>query len=174
MKSSTNNGKIAVNVKAAKGKAFIIHVKPNNIASPSNNTKSEFTGLASDSVESIIPNSIEEIEWSGWLELEEEPKTTVDWTTHTKEVNITAISEILPIQSNNRTPISLDDLPFYVNTRATIHISPKQSDFLMLRPIAAHSVKVVGTCQIKDRTRRVSYSTRHPIYPKHNSAPYLG
>ena len=143
-KSGTSNGKVAINVKDANGRAFIIHVEPSNIASSTNNIKSEFAGLASDSIESIIPNSMEEIEWNGWLALEEEPKTTVDWTTHTKEFDIAAISEISPIQSNKRTPISLGDLPFYVDTGATVHISPEQSDFLTLRPIAARSVKGVG------------------------------
>ena len=143
-KSGTSNGKVAVNVKDANGRAFIIHVEPSDIASSVNNVKSEFAGLASDSIESVIPNSMEEVEWNGWLALEEEPKTTVDWTTHTKEFDVAAISEISPIQSNKRTPISLDDLPFYVDTGATVHISPEQSDFLTLRPIAARSVKGVG------------------------------
>ena len=87
---------------------------------------------------------MENIEWNGWLALEEEPKTSLDWTTHTKPIDIATISEISPLQQNKRTPLSLDDLPFYINTGATVHISPEHSDFLTLRPIAAQSIKGVG------------------------------
>jgi len=143
-KSSSNNGKIAINLKDSSRKAFIIHVDLGDITSSTNNTKSEFARLASDLVESILPSTTKDIEWSGWLALEEEPKTTVDWTNHTKEFNFAALSDIAPIQSNKHTPISLNELPFYADMGATIHISPEQSDFLMLRPIAAQSVKGIG------------------------------
>jgi hypothetical protein len=143
-KSNSNTRKIAVNVKDSTGKVFIIHVDPSDISTPSNNAKSEFASLASDHPESILPDSLENIEWSGWLALEEELKTSLDWKKHTKPVDIAAISEISPLQQNKRTPLTLDDLPFYVDTGATVHISPEQSDFLTLRPIAARSVKGVG------------------------------
>ena len=143
-KSHNNAGKIAVNIKDSAGKAFIIRVDPCDISTPNNNTKSEFAGLALDLPEAILPDSMENIEWNGWLALEEEPKTSLDWKTHTKPIDITALSEISPLQLNKRTPLSLDDLPFYVDTGVTVHISPEHSDFLMLRPIAARSVKGVG------------------------------
>jgi len=148
MKSHNNTGKIAVNVKDSMGKAFIIHVDPCNISTSSNNTKTEFAGLASDLPETILPNSMENIEWSGWLALEEEPKTSLDWTTHTKPIDIAAISEISPLQQNKCTPLSIDNLPFYVDTGATVHISPEKSDFLTLCPIAAWSVKGVGRSSV--------------------------
>ena len=144
MKTSNSNGRIAVNVKDSSGKTFIIHVDPSDISSPTNHIKQEFTGLASDLSESIIPGTSEDIEWCSWLAFEEEPKASLDWTTHTKPIDIAAISEVSPLQQNKRTPISLKDLPFYVDTGATVHISPEQSDFLTLRPIAAHSIKGVG------------------------------
>ena len=147
-KTSSSNGKIAVNVKDSSGKAFIIHVNPNDISTPTNHIKPEFAGLASDLPESIIPGTTEEIEWCGWLAFEEEPKASLDWTTHTRPIDIAAISEVSPLQQNKRTPISLEDLPFYVDTGATVHISPEQSDFLTLRPIAARSVKGVGGSSI--------------------------
>ena len=143
-KSNSNARKIPVNVKDSTGKAFIIHVDPCNISSPNNNAKPEFAGLASDLPECILPDSMENMKWHGWLALEEELKTSLDWMVHTKPINIAAISEISPLQQNKCTPLTLDDLPFYVNTGATVHISPKHSDFLTLRPIAAQSVKGVG------------------------------
>ena len=148
VKTSNSNGKIAVNVKDSSGKAFIIHVDPSDISSPTNHTKPEFAGLASDLPESIIPGTTEDIEWCGWLAFEEEPKASLDWTTHTKPIDVAAISEVSPLQQNKRTPVSLEDLPFYVDTGATVHISPEQSNFLTLRPIAARSVKGVGGSSI--------------------------
>ena len=136
-KSNSNTGKIAVNVKDSTGKAFIIHVDPSDISAPHNFTKAEFAGLASDAPESILPETMENIEWHGWLALEEEPKTSVDWVAHTKPIDMAAISEISPLQQNKCTPLTLDDLPFYVDMGATVHISPEHSDFLTLRPIAA-------------------------------------
>ena len=147
-KTSSSNGKIAVNVKDSSGKAFIIHVDPNDISTPTNHIKPEFAGLASDLPESIIPGTTEEIEWCGWLAFEEEPKASLDWTTHTRPIDIAAISEVSPLQQNKRTPISLEDLPFYVDTGATVHILPKQSDFLTLHPITVRSVKGVGGSSI--------------------------
>ena len=147
-KSNNTNGKIAVNMKDSSGKAFIVYVNPNDISSPINDAKPEFAGLASDLPESLLPDTIEDIEWCGWLAFEEELTTSLDWMTHTKPVDIAAISEVSPLQQNKRTPISLDDLPFYVDTGATVHISPEKSDFLTLRPIAARSVKGVGGSSI--------------------------
>lgn len=136
-KSNSNTGKIAVNVKDSMGKAFITNIDPSDISAPHNLTKAEFARLASDAPESILPETMENIEWHGWLALEEEPKTSVDWVAHTKPIDMAAISEISPLQQNKRTPLTLDDLPFYVNTGATVHISPEHSDFLTLCPITA-------------------------------------
>jgi len=147
-KSNNNAGKITMNVKDSTGKAFIIHIDPSDISAPNNNTKTEFTGLASDLPESILPNSLENIECSGWLALEEEPKTSLDWKKHTKPIDIAAISEISPLQQNKHTPLTLDDLPFYIDMGATVHISPEHSDFLMLCPIAAWSIKGVGRSSV--------------------------
>ena len=147
-KISSSNGRIAVNVKDSSGKAFIIHVDPSDISTPTNHIKPEFAGLASDLPESIIPGTTEEVEWCGWLAFEEEPKASLDWTTHTRPIDITAISEVSPLQQNKCTHISLKDLPFYVDTGATVHISPEQSDFLTLHPIAVRSIKGVGGSSI--------------------------
>ena len=108
----------------------------------SSNDASIWFGVASDAIPETA--SIETVEYEGWLVFEEEPRATIDWNTHTKPSNVAAISEISPIQQTNCTPISFEDLPFYVDTGATIHISPERSDFLMLRPISARAVKGVG------------------------------
>jgi len=131
-KPNNTNSKVAINMKDSSGKAFIVYVDPSDISSTTNNTKPEFAGLTSDRPKSILPNTTKDIEWCRWLAFEEELTTSLDWTTHMKPVDIAAISEVSPLQQNKRTPISLDDLLFYVDTGATVHISPEKSDFLTL------------------------------------------
>ena len=147
-KPNNNAVKITMNVKDSTGKAFIVHVYPSDISVSYNNAKNEFAGLASDLPESILPDSLENIEWSGWLALEEEPKTSLDWNKHIKPIDITVISEISPLWQNKHTPLTLDNLPFYIDMGATVHISPEQSDFLMLHPIATQSIKGVGRSSV--------------------------
>ena len=72
----------------------------------------------------------------------------MDWTTHTRDFDVAAISEIAPLQQSKRTLLSIDNPPFYVDTGATVHISPEQSDFMTLRPIVARSVQGVGGSSI--------------------------
>ena len=135
-------------MKDSSGKAFIIHVNPSDIPSLASDNKLEFAGIALDPPESLLSNTTEDIEWYGWLAFEDEPKTSLNWNTHTKPVDIAAISEVSPLQQNKRTPISLEDLPFYIDSGATVHISPEKLDFITLRPIAACSVKGVGGSSI--------------------------
>ena len=129
VKTSSSNGKIAVNVKDSSRKAFIIHMDLSDISSPTNHITPEFAGIASDLPESIIPGTTKDIEWCGWLAFEEEPKASLNWTTHTKPIDVAAISEVSPLQQNKHTPVPLKDLPFYVDTGATVHISPEQPGF---------------------------------------------
>ena len=114
------------------GKAFIVQLHPADISTPT--ASAEFAGIASNTIpeDDSFAASIETIEYKGWLVFEEEPQTTIDWNTHTKPSDVAALSEISPIQQTNCTPISLEDHPFYVNTGATVHISPEKSDFLTL------------------------------------------
>ena len=165
--ASQTSGKVSVTMKDSNGRAFVVFVNPTDISTPS--STAEFAGIASDTIPDAksITAPIETIEYEGWLVFEEEPRTTIDWNTHTKPFDIAAISEIAPIQQNNRTLISLDDLPFYVDTGATVHISPEKSDFLTLKPIAARPVKgvggssvaAIGVGDIKLRVARGAYIT---------------
>ncbi|KAJ3501275.1 hypothetical protein NLJ89_g9412 [Agrocybe chaxingu] len=68
---------------------------------------------------------------------------SIDWNVTSHQVDITAIIVKLLHQSQ-ATPISTDTCPFYVDTRATAHISPDHTDFITLCPISAHTIKGVG------------------------------
>ena len=142
--NSQTSGKVSVTMRDASGKAFIIQVDPGDVSMPT--PAAEFAGIASDAIPNTdaLALSIEQVEYEGWFAFEEEPKVSIDWNTHTKPSDVAAISEISPINQNNRTPISTDDLPFYVDTGATVHISPERSDFLTLKPTTTRSVKGVG------------------------------
>jgi hypothetical protein len=163
--NASTPGKVLVTMKDFKGKAFIVHVDPADISMPTHNT--EFAGITSDTIpDHFSPAApIESIEYKGWFAFEEELRMTVDWNTHTKPSDIAVLSEISPIHKKNRTPISVDNLPFYVDTGATVHISPEKSDFLTLGPTAACLVKGVegssitafGISDIKLRIARGTY-----------------
>lgn len=126
------SGKVSVTMRDSSGKAFIVQVDPADIYAPLTNTES--AGITSDAIpdNDSFATLIEMITYEGWLVFEEEPQTTIDWNTHSKPSDMAVLSEISPIQQTNHTPISFKDLPFYVDTGATIHISPEKSDFITL------------------------------------------
>ena len=142
--SGSTPGKVSVTMRDSSRKAFIIQVDPVNVSMPTPTAK--FAGIASDNIleNETLATPIEQVKYEGWFVFEEEPRASIDWNTHTKPSDVTAISEISPVNQNNCTPISLNDLPFYVDTGATVHISPEKSDFLTLKPTTARSVKGVG------------------------------
>ncbi|KAJ3492393.1 hypothetical protein NLJ89_g11253 [Agrocybe chaxingu] len=71
-------------------------------------------------------------------------RASVDWNITSRQVDIAAIV-IEPLHQSQSTPISTDKCPFYIDTGATAHISPDRTDFITLRPIAAHTIKGVGS-----------------------------
>lgn len=141
------NGKVQVTVKDSNGRAFMMMVDASAISAPETpkDQKPEFAGIVADT---INPTTIEEVEYEGWLLMEDEPKANIDWDTHNRPIDDEAYSSIAPLQQNRRTPISTDSHLFYVDSGATVHISPDQSDFITLRPIALRPVKGVGGSSI--------------------------
>lgn len=87
--------------------------------------KSEFAGLASDSIPASCIDEIEELEFDSLIAVEEECK------------KINHIKECHDDESyiSNSPNISLDALPFYLDSGATVHISPDRSDFATWSPI---------------------------------------
>ncbi|RDB23168.1 hypothetical protein Hypma_009671 [Hypsizygus marmoreus] len=106
----------------------------------------EFAGLASMDP----PNHahIEEEEYEGWITFEEST-ASVDWKTNLRPVDESAYSTIAPLQQSKSTPIvSLDEFPFYLDSGATVHISPDKTDFLTLHAIPPRVIKGVGSATI--------------------------
>lgn len=101
--------------------------------------KTEFAGLASDILPTLSSISeVEDLEFDAFI-VEEEAKTGVDWTHHTnhEQANETAL-----------TATSHEALSFYLDSGATVHITPNQSDFLSLSPIPECSICGVGGSSI--------------------------
>ena len=85
----------------------------------------------------------------------DEPWATVNWNTHTIPTmhtceTILATTAIIPSNpSSNTQLISLTEKPFYMDSGATIHISPCASDFITLQLIPPQAVKGVGGSSIQ-------------------------
>jgi hypothetical protein len=141
---TSKDGMLTLNIKDKQGHALIAYLDPKDLQVDT--PTAEFAGLASTPVPTH--SRLEEVEWAGWMALEEEPQTKVDWNEYSRPVEESTYTTIAPLQQTKRTAISLDTHPFYVDSGATIHISPDQSDFQMLRAIPARSVKGVGGSSI--------------------------
>jgi hypothetical protein len=141
---TSKDGMLTLNIKDKQGRALIAYLDPKDLQVDT--PTAEFAGLASTPVPTH--SRLEEVEWAGWIALEEEPQTKVDWNEYSRPVEESTYATIAPLQQTKRTAISLDTHPFYVDSGATIHISPDQSDFQTLRAIPARSVKGVGGSSI--------------------------
>lgn len=100
-------------------------------------TKAEFAGIASDSIPGYIED-IEAMEFEALVAVEEE-------CGYIKLAQDTYENELYLSNSSN---IPLDILPFYLDSGATVHISPDRSDFLDLTPIPDRQIRGVGGSDI--------------------------
>ncbi|KAF8233850.1 hypothetical protein L208DRAFT_1264773 [Tricholoma matsutake] len=122
---TTNTPKILVTVKDINGGGFTIMVDSDTTPSPT----PEFAGLASNP---IPTTSIDMLEYEGWVVLEEEPITTVNWKDHTTSH---LVFEGSLLNQTCHSSVTTDNFPFIINSGAMVHISPIKSDFLTLHPI---------------------------------------
>lgn len=129
-----NKGQISINVKGENGHAFVAYINSKNLTE-TETPKTDFAGLASTSPD--IHSNLKEVEWQGWMAIEEEPQTRIDWNEHSQTIDEMTFTTISPLQQKKHTPICTESHPFYVDSGATIHISPEQSDFQTLRAIPA-------------------------------------
>ena len=68
--------------------------------------------------------------------------------TYSNNLEVSPVMIAAPQQTWCTTVISLDTHPFFLNSGASIHVSPEQLDFLSLRPISARAIKSVGGSSI--------------------------
>ena len=90
--------------------------------------------------------TIEELEYDGWLVIEEELQTNINWNNHSQPIDFAALSasDTSPLSQTNHTIISTDTHPFWLDSGATIHISPERSDFTSLRSVPPRYIKGLG------------------------------
>lgn len=94
-------------------------------------TKNEFAGLVSDEIPGTL-SAAESYEIDTWIALEEEPRVSIDWKEYTAESTLSSATTVL------------DTYPFYLDSGATIHISPNMSDFNTLKSIPDKPIRGVG------------------------------
>jgi hypothetical protein len=80
--------------------------------------------------------------------MEEELQTTVDWSGANGSPSAMTVSEVLPPSRHNHPIVNLDMCPFWIDTGASMHISPIQTDFRLLKPITLRTVKELGSSSV--------------------------
>ena len=118
LEKKTPGLKIPIMVKDINGHMFTVMVDSG--ADVSTPPRSEFAGLASDPIPTA---TIDEVEYDGWVVIEEEATTTIDWSQHTSTPADNAFAAE-PLNQTQCTQLSLDDYPFIVDLGVTVHILP--------------------------------------------------
>lgn len=115
------------------------------------NTRSLAVGFAGLVTDDVPTTSVGDDEWAGWMAIVEEEeeseaaKVSIDWKNCTKEINQPNPLTIIPLDQDTETALAAtDDHPFFVDSGATIHVSPCKSDFITLQPIEPKPIKGVG------------------------------
>ena len=128
-------GKVSVKVQGADGHAYFMLVDAEDLVMPTPITATEFAGIAtiSETPSTSGTAEIEEIEYAGWLAVEEEldiamPPTSVDPSALTA--------------SHMNEPSTYR--PFWLDTGASIHISPDRHDFISLQSTPPKTVRGLG------------------------------
>jgi hypothetical protein len=128
-------GKVSVKVHGADGRAYFMTVDAEDLTAPTIDPKMEFAGIAA--VHSIPSDPVPQpdffehpdaAEYLGWLAIEEE--------------GITALNASITPQPSHKSQIH--NSPFWMDTGASVHISPESSDFTSISPIAHRSIKGLG------------------------------
>ncbi|KAG5714973.1 hypothetical protein E4T56_gene5368 [Termitomyces sp. T112] len=150
--------KNGIAVKGLDGQAYIVDLSHLQKIQLDVTKPTDFAGIADSS-----PNSTttEYFEYEGFMvddaidPADYEPRASVNWNTHTIPTipgyeTILATTAVLPTHPSDRTRlVSLTEKPFYMDSGATVHISPCASDFIMLQPIPPRAVKGVGGTSIQ-------------------------
>ena len=149
--------KVALSFKDSNGQAFITHVDTDNITAMNTNTATSSTvhaNLASVNFNSPSLNlaahltGVETVEYEGFLVCFDDPRVSIDWAEHSNNIEVSPTMIAAPHQTRRTAVISLDTCPFFLDSGASVHVSPEQSDFLSLRPISSKAIKGVGGSSI--------------------------
>jgi hypothetical protein len=123
--------KISLSFKDANGRAFIAYVDAATVsasAAAESSTHANLASIDADSPSLNLPadlTGVEMIKYEGWLACLDEPVVSLDWNQYRNDVEVSPAMIAAP-QQNTRTPVvNLDECPFYLDSGASIHISPE-------------------------------------------------
>jgi hypothetical protein len=95
----------------------------------------------------MLPSVSEDTEeYLGWIVIDENLQTSVNWGDQTK-VNMPTVMQAVSISTlppKQQAPISCNKNPFWLDTGATVYISPNADDFYLLRKVTLHIVQGLG------------------------------
>jgi hypothetical protein len=75
-------------------------------------------------------------------------KCSIEWNNKTTHEASVTLADISPIPTTESVNITTPNDPFYVDSGATSHCSPYQSDFMELRPIPPHEINGINGTSI--------------------------
>ena len=137
-------GKVSVKVQGVDGHAYFMSVDAEQLTAPLNPPDPAFAGIAelpelpSDPLPGSTPECLlDDIEYLGWLAVEEE----------FQHITITTAAKPIILKASNISSlpqIPVNSCPFWLDTGASVHISPNQSDFATFQKIPARPVKGLG------------------------------
>jgi Reverse transcriptase (RNA-dependent DNA polymerase)/GAG-pre-integrase domain/gag-polypeptide of LTR copia-type len=148
--SPSTSSRVRISVKGSDGRAYVMLADPSSITpatETSNQEPKEFAGIASIQPESI---PLECIEYHGFMALiQEEPdpivnsqfKANINWDNYSTQIHPTALSII----ESTSAPISVKDIPFFLDSGASSGISPDKNDFVNLRPFTREVKGIEGS-----------------------------
>ncbi|KIK33604.1 hypothetical protein CY34DRAFT_27017 [Suillus luteus UH-Slu-Lm8-n1] len=125
---------------------FVANAPPSSNLGATTPTK-EFAGLAFDSPSSAFIEELPDDAFDA-LFAAIDLQASVDWRSHSKEVDFAGITYKAPNQ-RARTPVDPSIVPFFLDSGASVHISNVEADFYTLRPIPPRIVSGIGNSSIQ-------------------------
>ena len=126
--------KVALSFKDSNGQAFITHVNADNItamntsAATSSTVHANLTSIDFNSPSLNLParlTRIETVEYEGFLVCFDDPRVSIDWAQYSNNIEVSPTMIAAPHQTKCTAVISLDTCPFFLDSRASIHVSPE-------------------------------------------------
>jgi hypothetical protein len=136
--------KVPIKLQGADGCIYVVNMDSSAFSSSEGPTTNlaTFSPPAPPSQPPSIPSSSlalahDVVEYDGWIVIEEELTTNLDWSKHNIPSTMMTIhtSDISPISQSNNTPISTDSHPFWMDSGTSVHVSPDRTDFLTLKAV---------------------------------------
>lgn len=128
--------KVYTQLTGPKGKVYLVEEGDlGKMQTLSNETTTAgFAGLITDDISPVA--TLDEAEWEGWMAVIVE------------EENVDTLPTITPKHSHETALSVTAQNPFFIDTGATVHISPNKLDFSTLQPINPKAIKGVGGSEI--------------------------